>query len=149
MDSDQRKIMGKITIQGIQYDVKSSYQQGPKLAPPLIREALHAGSMNLFNEDGVSVEGGRIVDRGDFGITDYFTIEKITKTHLKEGGKVFTLGGDHSITYPIIKAHQEQYPKLDMLHIDAHADLYDNYEGTPIHTPVPLRELWRTVLLFV
>lgn len=133
--------MAKINIQGIQYDVKSSFQQGPKLAPPLIREALHSGSMNLSNEDGVSVEGDRIIDRGDFEITDYFTIEKITKTHLKNGGKVFTLGGDHSITYPIIKAHKEQYPKLDILHIDAHADLYDNYEGDPYSHACPFARI--------
>ncbi len=121
--------MTKINIQGIQYDAKSSYQQGPRLAPPLIREALHCGSMNLFAENGVSVENKNIDDQGDFEITDYMDVEEITKTHLESGAKVFTIGGDHSITYPIIKAHHDRYPKLDILHIDAHADLYDDFEG--------------------
>jgi agmatinase len=121
--------MKNIIIQGIQYDEKSSYQQGPKLAPPLIREVLYSGSLNLFAENGVSIETSSIVDKGDFEISKYFDIEEITKKHLDLERKIFTLGGDHSITFPIIKAHQAKYSKIDILHIDAHADLYDDYEG--------------------
>ncbi len=121
--------MSKIVIQGIQFDKKSSFQQGPGLAPPLIREALHCGSLNLFTENGITIEDSRISDKGDFDISDYFDIETITSNHLTSQTKVFTLGGDHSITFPIIKAHHKKYPKLDILHIDAHSDLYDHYEG--------------------
>lgn len=133
--------MKKIRIQGIPFDAKSSYQQGPKLAPPLIREALHSGSMNLFSEDGISIENAIVIDQGDFAIAEYFDIEKITKKHLQNGDKVFTLGGDHSITYPIIKAHRDRYPKLDILHIDAHADLYDHYEGDPYSHACPFARI--------
>jgi arginase len=121
--------MAEIIIQGIEFDEKSSYQQGPKLAPPLIRKALHSGSLNLFAENGTSIENDKIQDKGDFKISNYFDIETITQKHLDTNSKIFTLGGDHSITYPIIKAHHNKYPKLDILHIDAHADLYDNFEG--------------------
>jgi arginase len=121
--------MAEIIIQGIEFDEKSSYQQGPKLAPPLIRKALHSGSLNLFAENGTSIETDKIQDKGDFKISNYFDIETITQKHLDTNSKIFTLGGDHSITYPIIKAHHNKYPKLDILHIDAHADLYDNFEG--------------------
>ena len=41
------------------------------------------------------------------------------------------LGGEHSVSAPIIKAHHEKYPNLSVLQIDAHADLRDNYDGTP------------------
>jgi len=118
-----------ILIQGIQFDKKSSYQQGPSLAPPLIREALHCGSANLFTEELVSIETNLIQDKGDFEISEYFDIEVITSSHLNQGAKILTLGGDHSITFPIIKAYHKKYPTLDILHIDAHCDLYDNYEG--------------------
>ena len=121
--------MSKILIQGIKYDEKSSYQKGPKLAPPLIRAALYSGSSNLFAENGNSIENSIIEDKGDFEIAAYFDIEYITNDHLKTNNKVLTLGGDHSITFPIIKAHHSRYPKLDILHIDAHSDLYDNFEG--------------------
>ena len=110
--------MTKLIIQGIKFDKKSSYQKGPKLAPPLIREALNCGSSNMYTENLISIENSRIDDKGDFEISD-----------LNFGSKVFTLGGDHSVTFPIIKAYNEKYPKLDILHIDAHSDLYDQFEG--------------------
>jgi len=121
--------MNRILIQGIQFDEKSSYQQGPKLAPPLIREALNSGSFNMFAENGVSMASLNIEDKGDFEIAEYFDIEKITAEHINTDSKILTLGGDHSITFPIIKAHHNKYPKLDILHIDAHCDLYDDFEG--------------------
>lgn len=121
--------MTKIIIQGIQYDEKSSFQNGPRLAPPLIREALYSGSLNLFAENGISIAHESIVDKGDFKIAEYFDIEKVTGNHIGENAKILTLGGDHSITFPIIKAHAKKYSMLDILHIDAHADLYDNFEG--------------------
>ena len=133
--------MNKIIIQGIQFDEKSSFQNGPKLAPPLIREALNCGSANMFAENLTSIENSKIEDKGDFKILNYFDIEKITKTHLDSGAKVFTLGGDHSITFPIIKAHFEKYSKLDILHIDAHADLYDNFEGDPYSHACPFARI--------
>ena len=121
--------MTKIIIQGIKFDKKSSYQKGPKLAPPLIREALNCGSTNMYTENLISIENSGIDDKGDFEISEYFNIEKITKNHLNFGAKVFTLGGDHSVTFPILKAYNEKHPKLDILHIDAHSDLYDQFEG--------------------
>ncbi len=121
--------MNKVIIQGIKFDEKSSYQKGPKHAPKLIREALNCGSSNMFSENLISIENPIINDNGDFEISDYFDIEKITKDHLDLNAKILTLGGDHSITFPIIKAFSEKYSKLDILHIDAHCDLYDSYEG--------------------
>lgn len=85
--------------------------------------------MNLFAENGLSLENATIVDKGDFEIKAYFDIEDITRNHLDDDCKILTLGGDHSITFPIIKAHQTKYPVLDILHIDAHADLYHDFEG--------------------
>ncbi len=119
----------RVFIQGIQFDEKSSYQRGPELAPPLIREALHSGSSNLYTEFLTSIDSSQVEDQGDFEIDGYFDIEAITAKHLDQNARVLTLGGDHSITYPIIRAYHGQYPQLDILHIDAHSDLYDNYEG--------------------
>ncbi|AIZ42663.1 agmatinase [Cellulophaga baltica] len=121
--------MNKIIIQGIKFDDKSSYEKGPRLAPPIICEVLNCGSANMYTENLITIENDAIEDKGDFEISDYFDIEKITKKHLKTDAKILSLGGDHSITFPIIKAHHEKYPKLDILHIDAHCDLYNDYEG--------------------
>jgi hypothetical protein len=85
-----------------------------------IREVLHCGSSNYFAENGISNEKADIIDKGNFEISEYFEIEKITALHLNQNSKILTLGGDHSITFPIIKAHHQKYASLDILQIDAH-----------------------------
>ncbi|MGC1516389.1 MAG: agmatinase [Maribacter sp.] len=133
--------MKRIHIQGIQWDAKSSFQKGPAKAPALIRKALYSDSMNLYTEHRISIENERITDTGDFEISDYFDIESVTKKHLEDHSKVLSLGGDHSITFPIIKALHEVYPTLDILHIDAHADLYHAYEGDPYSHACPFARI--------
>jgi agmatinase len=44
---------------------------------------------------------------------------------------VAMIGGEHSVSGPVIRAHAEKYPNLSVLQIDAHADLRDTYDGTP------------------
>ncbi len=119
----------KIIIQGFPYDEKSSHLQGARLAPPLIRKSYHSYSTNYFAENGVDTNSSVVADKGDFEIKDYFGIEKITETHLKENTRVVSLGGDHSITFPIIRAFSKFHPKIDILHFDAHPDLYDELGG--------------------
>jgi agmatinase len=106
-------------------------EKGTAMAPLNIRKALHSGHMNLFAENGLSIENDRIEDYGDFTISDYSDIEAITLKHLKPENRILTLGGDHSISFPLLKAFQGVYPTIDVLHIDAHADLYDSFEGDP------------------
>ena len=133
--------MNKIIIQGIPYDEKSSCQRGPALAPPIIRETLHSEVLNLFTEDGVTIDNPAIEEREDVEISDYFEIEEITKKHLDEGYKILTLGGDHSITFPILKAFHEKYPVLDILDIDAHPDLYHQYKNDPYSHASPFARI--------
>ncbi|WP_036156878.1 agmatinase [Maribacter forsetii] len=133
--------MKDIVIQGINWDAKSSFQQGPAKAPDLIRKALYSDSMNLYTELGASIENDAITDKGDFTINEYFDIETITKNNLDAGSKLLSLGGDHSVTFLIIKAFNEYYPKLDILHIDAHADLYHEYEGDPYSHACPFARI--------
>ena len=121
--------MQKIQLQGILYDKKSSFLRGPAKAPPLIREAYRSNAFNYFAEDGSQIQPEILLDRGDFNVIEYFDIEHISKSHLKQKIPMITLGGDHSITYPVLKAFHAIHGPLEILHIDAHADLYDTFEG--------------------
>jgi agmatinase len=123
--------MQKVGIRGICFDAKSSYLRGAAAAPALIREVLSGDMMNLYSESLADLGPWEAWDLGDIQIGSYFEIEGLTRRHLGQCGKLFTLGGDHSITYPILKAYGEKYPKLDILQIDAHPDLYQEYEGDP------------------
>ena len=56
-------------------------------------------------------------------------MEAAVRTLLESGGRPIVLGGDHSITYPIIRAVRWFHPRLNVLHFDAHPDLYPEFEG--------------------
>lgn len=125
----------RVTVVGAPLDENSSFLRGPALAPARIRAALRAGSMNLVTEDGLDL-GARTDwrDAGDLplatGDAAFMDIERGVADILATGSRVLTLGGDHSITSPIIRAMSARYPNLTILHIDAHPDLYDEFEGS-------------------
>ena len=104
--------MKPIALQGILYDKKSSFLRGPALAPPLIRNCMYSDAYNSYTESGTSIDNNLITDKGDFQIDSYFDIEKICLQHLKEGFRLLTWGGDHSITFPIVKAIAQFYSCL-------------------------------------
>lgn len=133
--------MSNIIVQGIAYDAKSSFMRGPSKGPDGIRKALQSGSMNLCAEDGTNLEEIEIKDLGDFQVDDYLQIHKISLESLKQGDKLFSLGGDHSVTYPIVKAHYDVGHRFDLLHIDAHTDLYQDYEGDPYSHACPMARI--------
>ena len=136
----------KISLQGILFDEKSSYLRGPALAPPLIRKAYHSESANYFAENGMEILPELWNDKGDFEIKDYFDIEKITSKNLQSGHPLITLGGDHSITYQLLQAHYKKYGAVTILHIDAHADLYDNFEGDKYSHACPFARIMENKL---
>ena len=133
--------MTSIAIQGIQYDEKSSFLKGPAQAPPMIREAFYSDSSNLFSEDLRDLSLLSINQAGDFKNISYTEIESTTEKSLAQGDKLLTLGGDHSITFPIVRALHKKHPDIDILHIDAHADLYHEFEGDPYSHACPFARI--------
>jgi arginase len=123
-----------IGVLGIAYDDNSSYQRGPADAPPLIRAAFYSGSANLWSENGIDLGvEGLLVDAGDiapFPDRDMFAdIESAVTRLLNHGLRPLSLGGDHAVTFPIVRAMSVRHPRLSILHFDAHPDLYDHFEG--------------------
>jgi agmatinase len=125
---------GSVALLGIPLDENSSFLRGCALAPARIREVLAGGSSNLCAEDGTDLGADpRFVDAGDVPLTTgaaaIAEIEAAVDTLLGRGARVLSLGGDHSVTYPIVRAHARRHPGLSLLHFDAHPDLYDDFEG--------------------
>lgn len=125
-----------VALVGIPFDRHSTFMRGPALAPARIREVLHAGATNLCAESGIDLgESKTLDDRGDIIIDNEneldwirVIVEKIS-TLLETDAPVLSLGGDHAVTYPIVKAYAQKYTALTILQLDAHPDLYDHYEG--------------------
>ncbi len=127
-------------------DENSSYLQGAALAPQKIREAYHSDSANYCTENGIDLsKDNRWKDVGDLTLSSmplaFTEIENGVQSHLDQGNKVFSFGGDHSVTYPIIKAFAKKYPKLTILHLDAHGDLYNDFEGNKFSHACPFARI--------
>ncbi|MBN2388188.1 MAG: agmatinase [Anaerolineales bacterium] len=123
-----------VTIVGVPLDENSSYLRGAAEGPDAIRQALHSGAMNWCTEDGFDLAASSDwQDAGNLtlpsGAAAFDEIEHGIHAHLENGGRVLVLGGDHAITFPVIKAFAHIYPNLTILDFDAHPDTYDEYEG--------------------
>src|SRR5436309_15236642 len=126
---------GTPTLLGLPYDASSSFLKGTAAAPPLIRQALHSPAGNPCTETGVDLgAAGALDDAGDvpFGgsaAEARAKIEEAVRTLLESGGRPIVLGGDHSVTYPIVRAVRWFHPKRSILHFHAKPDLYPELEG--------------------
>jgi agmatinase len=135
----------KPALLGIPFDANSSYLRGAAEAPPLIREAFHCDSSNSYSELGVNLgEPGAFVDAGDLQLdeADALTaIETGVRELLEKEHRPVCLGGDHSITYPILRAVGKRFENLTIVHFDAHPDLYDEFQGSRVSHACPFARI--------
>jgi agmatinase len=134
VDASGQLRQGMVGLLGVPLDENSSFMRGPVEGPSSIREALHSDSSNLCAENGLDLGADpRWLDVGDVplfpGTEAFGRIEEAVERLLDQGARVLTLGGDHSITYPILRAHARKYEGLSVLQLDAHPDLYDEFDG--------------------
>jgi len=125
-----------VALLGIPYDASSSFQRGAARAPAAIRAALASPSTNTWTESLLDVMDGAVLeDAGDVDLTAADSpragIEAAVARLLNRGATPLLLGGDHSITYPILRVVRKRHPRLTVLHIDAHPDLYESFQGDP------------------
>jgi len=135
----------RLALVGFRSDANSSYLRGAAEAPPLIREAMFCESSNTWTEGGIDLPRAAFDDAGDLGEEpgpDTFTRIEAAVTHLLERDHApVSLGGDHAITYPILRAFAKRYPRLSVLHFDAHPDLYDEFGGNRLSHACPFARI--------
>lgn len=142
----------RLALIGFRYDENSSFMKGAADAPPQIRAALRSDASNLWSESGADLGVvGTFFDAGDVEPvtgTDMFSlIENSVWTLLNDNLAPIALGGDHSITYPIIKGLKRIYPRLGVLHFDAHPDLYDELQGNRYSHACPFARIMEEQLV--
>jgi arginase len=135
-DVDAIPASARLVILGAPLDENSSFLNGPAQGPAALRAALHSGSANLCTEAGLDLgSSAEWHDAGDLRLTTGdAALEEIRGAIgalLEQRRRVLTIGGDHSISWPILRAFADHHRQLTVLHIDAHADLYDDFEGNP------------------
>jgi agmatinase len=118
------------------YDLTSTYQPGSRRGPAAIIEA--STNMELYDEElrketylaGIHTTLPLSIDsRGPKNMINIVR-KKIAKIAALNKVPVM-LGGEHSISFGAVQALKEKYPKLKVLQLDAHADLRENYQGSP------------------
>jgi agmatinase len=125
----------RVLVWPVPFEGTVSYGGGTKYGPEAIIDA--SRHMELFDEEingetaqiGIhtleAIDADRSPDRMMGALYDE------ARRLLDTGKFICMLGGEHSISGPVIRAHKERFPKLSVLQIDAHADLRDTYDDTP------------------
>lgn len=124
-----------VALHGFPWDASSSYARGPAHGPAFIRSVLFSEASSAYSFSGTDIKAA--ITRYDFeglpqegaGARDAITA-RITSS-LSAGLHPISLGGDHSITFPILKAIKMKYGAVNVLHFDAHTDLYEEFGGDP------------------
>lgn len=137
-------------ILGIPLDVNSSYLRGAAMAPAKIREAFGCDASNQWSELGIDLGAANaFADAGDLQLSnsgenteeDFAKIQHAVGELLEKSNRPVLLGGDHSVTYPVLRAFAPRYPELTIIHFDAHPDLYDEFEGSRVSHACPFARI--------
>ena len=129
-------LCGDIVLLGIPYDGSETFRKGTKAGPASI--SAYSDSIESFSPEfekdiadyNVS-DAGSIIFKSDNKIAVLSEIEKAASFMIKNGKKAVYTGGEHLVTFPIVKKYAEKYPGLKILYFDAHADSRDAYGGDP------------------
>ena len=136
-----------MAILGVPFDEKSSYLRGAAGGPAAIRAVSTGKCYCGWTELGVNLEEDAVlVDLGDVDTSgdpdkSFALTEKAVAGILAKGAAPIVLGGDHSITYPVLKAFARVHKPLDVLHFDAHPDLYDDLYGDRLSHACPFARI--------
>lgn len=131
-DSDFHE--SKIAMFGAPYDGTTSFRPGTRFAPNVIRNDSY-GLETYSPYLDLHIEDKLVFDMGDlelpFGSPQkvFNIIYSNAKDLVESGKKPFMIGGEHSVSYPVIKALHEKYEDLHIVHLDAHTDLREDYMG--------------------
>ena len=140
-----------LAIIGAPFDMGTQWRAGTRFGPRSVREAStlfsfgHAGAYD--HEDKITYldpQKVRIVDLGDADIihtdtiSSHNNIEKIVRYALSRGAIPVTIGGDHSINIPCLRAFSDQEP-MHLIQIDAHLDFVDERHGVRYGHGNPMR----------
>ena len=135
-----------VRLIGLPTDGHSSFLRGAAAGPSAIRAALGSEHGNAAAENGVELGVDVLVeDVGDLALKeaaeDWAMIRDSTRACAQVGAVPISLGGDHMISFPCVSGLAEIYGPLNILHFDAHPDLYDDFEDDPLSHASPFARI--------
>lgn len=144
-EADPAALDGGIAILGAPFDAGTTYRPGARFGPGHIR-----ASSNLLRPfhpgQGISpFAAQQVVDAGDLGLNPFdipaalADVEEGVRGLRASGMRVLTLGGDHTLVLPILRALAGEHGPVAVVHFDAHLDTWDTYFGAPYTHGTPFR----------
>ncbi len=144
-----------VAILGVPFDSGTTYRPGARFGP----EAVRAGSKLIRPYHiGLEIEPWsvmQIADAGDVGVTPFDIaaaigqIEVAARQLYRQADRIVSIGGDHTIALPLLRAAYERHGPIALVHFDAHLDTWDNMFGAPLTHGTPFRRATEEGLLAV
>ncbi|MEU6439280.1 agmatinase [Streptomyces sp. NPDC047046] len=135
----------EVAVVGVPFDTGVSYRPGARFGGNAIREASRL--LRPYNpaQDASPFALAQVADAGDIAVNPFDIDEAVeTVQHeagrlLDSGARLMTLGGDHTVALPLLRAVAERHGPVALLHFDAHLDTWDTYFGAAYTHGTPFR----------
>lgn len=135
-----------VGIVGIPFDAGTSYRPGARFGPQAIRQASrHLRTQYHPAYDTEPFAEQQVADAGDIACNPYniekavVEIQKAATELLGKVDRIISLGGDHTIALPLLRAVNHYHGPVALVHFDAHLDTWDTYYGAPYTHGTPFR----------
>lgn len=134
-----------VAVVGVPFDSGVSYRPGARFGPSHVRESSRL--LRPYNPvtDVEPFRSQQVVDAGDIAVNPFIiaeavnTIEAEATRLLNTGAKLMTIGGDHTIALPLLRALHKIHGPMAVVHFDAHLDTWDTYFGVETTHGTPFR----------
>ena len=134
-----------VAVVGVPFDSGVSYRPGARFGPGHIRE-----SSRLLRPYNPALQASpfasqQVADAGDLAVNPFSideaigAVERAARGLLEQAGRLLTLGGDHTIALPLLRAVSAVHGPVSVVHFDAHLDTWDTYFGAAYTHGTPFR----------
>lgn len=134
-----------VAVVGVPFDSGVSYRPGARFGPAAVREASRLLRPYHPELDVSPFEQRQVVDAGDIAVNPFNigeaieTLQQEAEALQADGTRLVTVGGDHTIALPLLRAAAKKHGPVALLHFDAHLDTWDTYFGEPYTHGTPFR----------
>ncbi|MEV4057637.1 agmatinase [Amycolatopsis sp. NPDC049688] len=134
-----------VAVVGVPFDSGVSYRPGARFGPAAVREASRLLRPYHPELDVSPFAEKQVVDAGDIAVNPFNigeaieTLQQEAEALQANGTRLVTVGGDHTIALPLLRAAAKQHGPVALLHFDAHLDTWDTYFGEPYTHGTPFR----------
>ena len=142
-----------VAVLGVPFDGGTTFRPGARFGPIAVRQATR---LLRGYHPGLEVEpfaDQQVADAGDIACNPFDIMQSIGQIEagaeevLSGSEHLLTIGGDHTISLPLLRAMKRRHGPVALLHFDAHLDTWDTYFGAPYTHGTPFRRAWEEGLL--